>query len=344
MDRLHIYIVDIDSEYANAVADYLERKNPKILCSVIPKEDEIDSEYLKPCVFICDERYIEKCSSHDCIVLSMNINASNKENYFYKYDKTSNLYSLVMDLFLKFNESIINNEKLKSHIIMTYSILGQSGKTSIALAMSRLLALDGFNTLYINLENVSSHLFYLNDDESSIEMTKFIYEILYNKKVNIQSHIEEYSNKDNSGFSYFRNKNAFLSNLNQKQQYELLNSIIQSNIYEYIIFDCPTYISMENDISEWLINISDVRLDIIANTELDKYIKEKMTINPVGREYKTQDIEVLNKSRDLKKSNQLTIKYIEEDNSIQSKKHILNDKSFMADCKRIKDYLIHSEV
>lgn len=79
-----------------------------------------------------------------------------------KYQRISRIYQQVLELYAEIcNDAGILNGQDRTASIVFYSPVGGAGKTSLALAAATRLAVQGYKTLYLNLEDIPSEDFYL---------------------------------------------------------------------------------------------------------------------------------------------------------------------------------------
>jgi len=179
-----------------------------------------------------------------------------KENYIiisdinfdiYKYQKASKICSLIIN---KTNIDNKNDDKnnlaKKSPIILAItSACGGVGKTYISQQLAQSLAKENYKVLYILLDSFSP-LDGQFKDENEYDISKLIYYLLQKKDVN--KAIEAIKTYDHiNDVHYIRSLYPSLDGFMELQtaQY-LIKGINSNNIYDYIIFDIPSYLTQAN--------------------------------------------------------------------------------------------------
>ncbi len=157
-----------------------------------------------------------------------------------KYQRINKIYKKILDLYAdkSGNKGILSNQK-KSKAIAFYSPIGGAGKTTIALASAVRLALMGYKTFYLNLEDIASETFYLPQTGE-----KGVSEILSSlgADVNFQMKLQ--------GLMQVRDENLFYLNhfdtpndiyeLDSGEIEELVYSILKTGLFDFLLIDMGT--------------------------------------------------------------------------------------------------------
>lgn len=222
----------------------------------------------------------------------------------FKYTSTKEIYNDVM----RKSKTILAKEYYKNRettVVMIYSNIGGSGKTTVSLALAVCLAQSHMRVLYINMESVQSFQYYLSNpsylSNSAYKDLRDDNEQLYE---NIRCHIRT------EGFSYIPPLSATLLSLNLRLAFykKLIETARRSSDYDFIIVDTDGSI---NDETSMLLSTADKAIIItmqddnsVFKTEclmknLDCRDKEKFQI--VCNKYSENDVNCLISSEFAKK-------------------------------------------
>jgi len=220
-----------------------------------------------------------------------------KENYIiindtnfdiYKYQKASKICSQIVN---KTNKNKKDDKTLptinKVKIITVTSAIGGAGKTTIAEAIASILVSEGHKILLISLDLFSPYAGLLEDVNEN-DISKLIYYLQEERGVNIS--IEACKSYDHNKDIYFIRSiypslDGFIS---EKVTSSLLKGIKNNRIYDYIVFDIPSYLTkgnikiMNEANLNILIKLNDSRREKIYIEYLEK--KTKKTITIINRE------------------------------------------------------------
>ncbi|SCY84540.1 AAA family ATPase [Alkaliphilus peptidifermentans] len=291
--KLNLAIVDSDTDYLRALEHYLMNNfsqrfhvsfftQIEYLWEVLDKEDHrIDILLINPLMYT---EAIEKSNIKLIILLIEGILSTTLDGFPYikKYQLGNQIAASILNLYIETypNQYLKPEDKAKTTIIGVYSPVGGSGKTTIAILASYIHAQRGKSVFYLNLENVPSTAVYFEDMKSQNISNLFYY--LKNKKKNILLKIEGVRQFDTTlGIHYFPpvERLADFEEISWEEIVLLVNTLKESNQYDYIIIDFDSGINMKkwNQIS--LCN----RLLLVLNQDISSQIKGNSFIKEIDR-------------------------------------------------------------
>jgi len=205
---------------------------------------------------------------------------------------------IISDIFGHFSENSeqeinINDGKCNAKVFAVYSPIGGSGKSSVAIAISKILSGHASKVFYLNLETVATTFSFL-DCSSKYSLSNIFYSIK-EKSRNLPLKIEAAKNIDiSSGVNFFAPAESALE-IEEMLPEEIIILVEQLKLlgqYDYIIIDMSSSLNKTN--LELLKN-SDQILTVMLN---DKLSQDKLNI--LLREYEIlsqrENINLLNKS------------------------------------------------
>jgi len=206
--------------------------------------------------------------NYEYIISDKNIH---KDNYIiisdidfdiYKYQKASKICSLIINktnIDNKNNNSSDLTKKISTLLSVT-SACGGVGKTYLAQQLAQELAKKGYKVLYILLDSFSP-LDGSFKDENEYDISKLVYYLLQKKDVN--KAIEAVKTYDHiKDVHYIRCLYPSLDGFMKLEtaQY-FIKGINNNGIYDYIIFDIPSYLTKAN-------------IEIMKNSQISFFINK----------------------------------------------------------------------
>ncbi|MCT4542042.1 MAG: AAA family ATPase [Vallitalea sp.] len=333
MVKFNVLIADCDKGYTNAISQYLSTWEETDYNIISFTEKQLLQEYLKTektdILLISPELLTENINLSNVQVTIINTPDRIPESllsypYINKYQPGDKIARELINIFSKYcrDEIVINNNNINSTIIGVYSPIGGIGKTTVAVEIGKQYALNGYKTLFISLEELSSYISLLDCDFSN-NFSDLLYH-LKQKNKNLIMKIEGLKNVDKySGMNYFCPVSCYMDiqEISINEWIELLEYIRNNSDYEKIILDFNSSVNEKN---------------IKILKECDKVImlinNDKMAQIKINQLYKNLDILGI---EDL--SNNVDILF----NNINDKNEILEDKCIIG--KKINYYIPYDE-
>jgi len=163
---LKILIFDYNSSYANMLAallaEVIGREYEIHLCKdfcdleIIMEEKNIDILLIEEEAWL---KYSEKETNVTVILLCNDLITLNKAELdcIYKFQSVYNISKQLKEIYSRLKPEMISlSNKNQAKLLLVYSPLGGSGKTTISLALSNIFNNIGLEVFYLNLETFSS--------------------------------------------------------------------------------------------------------------------------------------------------------------------------------------------
>lgn len=283
--KYNLLIYDSDIEYCNSLYNYMVNYNSDRYNVVSFTKIDLMIEY-------CHKSKVDiLLTSHDInlselqdvdilliVILSDGIISLDKNMYpiLNKYQSGDKIVERLNSLLSEVSENSICtfNRNVQGSVIGVYSPIGGSGKTSIALAISKILGEYNDKVLYLNFEQFPSTASYFdcNSNYNLSDLLYFSMENISNFIIKVQA--IECKNKDNN-IHYFCPQNSLedIENIEYEHLEDFINRLRE--IYSYIVIDFPTALNCTTrnllDICDKVIFVVIPRND--AMTKCDKFIE-----------------------------------------------------------------------
>ena len=205
-----------------------------------------------------------------------------------KYQRINKIYKRILELYADKcgNAGILSDQK-RSKAIAFYSPIGGAGKTTVALATAARLALMGYKTFYLNLEDIASEAFYLpqTGEKGISEMLSCL-----GADINFQMKLQ--------GLMQVRDENLFYLNhfdtpndlyeLDSEEIEELVCSILKTGLFDYLLID------MGNSLDEKAVKIFEVadhvliieKTDAVGVGKLETFFRQTYIMKEYGKKMK----------------------------------------------------------
>lgn len=270
MKKIRMVVADNNKDYLESFAGFMRSSNESSrfimtyfsdidrLNTYIQRGDIIDILLISPDLY--DE---ELPLSGDVTTIFLEddvIEESNKVYSVYRYQRLDQILSDILSVYYEKNK--IAGEMLarskETQIFAVFSPSGGSGKTTIAVNLCKQLALNDLKVFYLNSEtfNTSRLYFSSQDDDYSLKILYYV----KSKTEQLLSKIEQLKKHDpDVGVDYFdleTNAEEMLE-LTEKEIHHLLNGLVQTGAYDYIIVDLDSSIHTRNIAmlkeSDWIV-------------------------------------------------------------------------------------------
>lgn len=157
-----------------------------------------------------------------------------------KYQRISNIFKKILEYYADICGDIgILSDQKKTKTVAFYSPIGGAGKTTMALTAAARLAMTGYKTCYINLEDIASEDCYLpqTGEKGMSEMLGCL-GTGTNFKMKLQGLLQ--TKTDNLFYlNHFDSPNDIYE-LEPEETTELIHSFLRTGLFDYLILDMGT--------------------------------------------------------------------------------------------------------
>ncbi|MFD1017666.1 AAA family ATPase [Thalassobacillus hwangdonensis] len=275
MKKIQLTLLEEDHEYIEFLSDYLrssEWRN-RVELNVFTNE-RVFQEYLmqEPVIQLVllsenanKEWKIDRLKSDSSLMLIVLNDTQHQQNEgsVFKFQPADRLMSKIITTYAEVSETSLSSGNVKTKLLSFYSAMGGVGKTSLAVNLSRQLALVGENVFYLNLELMNSTSLFFNSPEDQHTSQLFYYAKAKPELLPVK--LEELVKRDPyNQVDYF----DLAVNAEEMKDFtaENLRTVIQalagSGTYDYILVDLDS--SMEERVREALM-LSDLILWVLSN-------------------------------------------------------------------------------
>jgi cellulose biosynthesis protein BcsQ len=262
MEIINVLLVGKDMEYCKALTESITKLSNEIMISLCDAKDismiDMDKQQL---ILLEGEKIGEEFFDDKKFVLMVEskneacLNIENKVFRLYKYENVKELVRIIYIIFNAITEkSIITISDNNCKLISVFSSFGGSGKTSVSLGLAQeLVRFRGKKTLYINYEECDGTWNYFDFQSENIfdSIGNYLYYLNKGKPFDANVFLKE----DEYGVNYFKpnlGRNQ-LRELLQKDLLLFINNLKETNLFDYIIFDC---LACLDDSTLWLLKNS----------------------------------------------------------------------------------------
>ena len=262
MDIINILLIGSDMEYCKALSESISELSKEIMITLYDKKNftllNIDNPSL---VLIEEENDCMKIQGKDYPVLLVEsnkeacIDIENKIFCLYKYE---NVKELIRSLFIIYNaltgKSITTISDNNCKLVSVFSCCGGGGKTSLSLGLAQeFVRFRGKKTLYMNYEECDGTWNYMDfqREKKHDSIGSYLYYLNKGRDLDLNAFLKE----DEYGVFYFKpsfGRNQ-LKMLCAADLCLFCNKLIETNMFDYIIFDCHACL---DDSTLWLLKNS----------------------------------------------------------------------------------------
>lgn len=168
-----------------------------------------------------------------------------KVEYVYRYSSIKEIFHKVIGKagIEKVLDNKSRNKSEKTKTIMVYSPIGGSGKTTVSLGISKQLSDLNKKVIYVSLQSLQDYQYYIHDYEY---VANGFDKTLIRKDSNIMAEI--LNNIGNEGFDYLKAFDGPMMayGLTDEHYSYLINKIVESGIYDYIVMDTSSELNNQN--------------------------------------------------------------------------------------------------
>ena len=197
--------------------------------------------------FDVDMNCLPKRCAFAYFVDSNGIEMQNGQRAICKFQKVDQIYKQILSIYAEKASSITGFKAIDDNgkIIVFCSASGGVGSSTMAAACAALIASQGKNALYLNLEKFgSADIFFSGQGQFSMSDIIFA---LKSKKTNLPMKLESCVKQDQSGVYFYSQANIALDmmELNVDDTIRLLSELKLMGEYDYIIVDIEFAINQE---------------------------------------------------------------------------------------------------
>lgn len=253
MQNISVVLIDSDAKFLEGLEwKLLEELGGNAEIESITEQEYFEEYFAKPksidVLVIHEEQYVEcvkKQNVNLTFVLQENEAEKQEDTRLCMIHKYLNLNEMVRYITEKITRRLnIQSSTDANRVtrgIMVYSPIGGVGKTTTALGLSIALAKQGKKVLYFNAENVQNFQWYMQD-------RTYAYEELAACIINEDEHALSYLKNalGQEEFDYVRpmRQSILAYGINEENYFYFINQILEANIYDYIIFDVSSELTL----------------------------------------------------------------------------------------------------
>ncbi|WP_099158601.1 AAA family ATPase [Virgibacillus ndiopensis] len=260
MKKIRLIVADNNELYLESLAAYLRSSSDstRFIVSLFSKTEtlemyinqgeNIDILLINPQMFTDS---LKVSQSTIIIFLDDDKVAKPTNNYasVYRYQRLNQLVSDVLAIYYQENElaGMLLARSKQTSVLSVFSPVGGSGKTTVAINLCKQLALNGSKVFYLNLELLNTTKLYFSSLEDNPSL-----QILYYIKAEsnqLLSKIESLKKYDPySMVDYFDIEISAeeMLELNESDVNKLINSVVQTGSYDYIVVDLDSSLHKRN--------------------------------------------------------------------------------------------------
>ncbi len=270
MNNLYIVVVDEDENFIEPLQVKLSQVFIKSTVEIITTKRYLEKYFSSPksidILIINEELYTKDIDRHDIKNKFILVEEeSNEENGIFKYTSVVDICNYIVQN-IKSSSSNLPIEKKDTQIIVVYSPIGGSGKTTFSVGMSLALA-NNKDVMYISTEVLQTFKFLIDENETaSVRLEKSMLKQDCNILDNLSDSIS------NKVFDYIKPFNSSTSSLGITLEnfMHLICNIKELNIYDYLIVDTSSELDYEKCL---LMSIAN-KVVVVAN-------QDKLSINKI---------------------------------------------------------------
>ncbi|AXI09543.1 hypothetical protein CUC15_11690 [Oceanobacillus zhaokaii] len=260
MKKLRIVVADENLDYVESLASYLRtaEESSRFIVTYFTSTEKL-------------ELYLDQGESIDILLISPGIYHTNlkvlndtsfifldddkltagstEHNSVYRYQRLGQLVSNMLAIYYDRNQTagkyLARSKQTK--VLSVYSPVGGAGKTTIAVNLSKQLALNNAKVFYLNLELINTTSLYFSSSEDNPSLQIFYY--VKAESPQLLSKIEALKKYDPySMVDYFDieiNADELLE-FNESDVKRLINGIVETGSYDYIVIDLDSSLHERN--------------------------------------------------------------------------------------------------
>lgn len=247
MNNLVVVIADEDEQYLMPIElKFIEEFEDKAEIIMITTRDYLQEYFSVPkkidILIVNKSLCLDTFSKHDIEnVFILTENEAENDHEIYKYTSVRDIYNYVIGN-LKSNTQDFVTRKESTKLILVYSPVGGSGKTTIATGISDIISKQKKTVLFISTENLQSFGYLLGCNNW---LSKNFIKSLLNKDFDIIDKLK--TAIEVAEFHYLPPIQQAISvaGITLEKYIYLINKLKELNIYDYIIVDSTSELNVE---------------------------------------------------------------------------------------------------
>ena len=260
-DKVQIIILDRDIFYSQSLSTYIVNAHNHYAVKVFHTSYQMD-QYLKECeknnkkvgdILLLDEGYQDKYNNVCPLSIALvkdkaHLIGNSYLHKIYKYDMADILLNKAIYQYEKIMHKRMEALEKHSKLIGFFSASGGTGKTTLAVSVSRILTLYHKKVLYLSFEEIPSISIYFGESHHQKTISDFLYQFFIKEKESVVRLIKDYLITDSWGVDTFAsNINYYnLMQLDPEDIKILLNYLCTYTEYDYICLDIPNPFQPQN--------------------------------------------------------------------------------------------------
>lgn len=259
MKKMQLILLDSDSLFLKSFNEYIISSNlhskfdiklfstKESMKSFLASEQGYDILLVKPALYSKEMLVNEK----SMVVFLQEGESQAEEGIFevFKYQPLNKLLSSILAIYYEHFTSFsgLARKGIKTKVISIYSPVGGSGKTTIAVNISRQLALKGHKVFYLNLELLNSTSLYFRSqgDQPSLQILYYLKARPDQLLAKVEA-LKKYD--DQSKVDYFDLPPCpdEMMAITKEEIKKLVQALIETEQYDYILIDLDSSIHERN--------------------------------------------------------------------------------------------------
>lgn len=237
VDFLKSYSMALSSRFSDKLEVYTFSNMENAMSALVDSRIDV---FLAGDNFEIDTSSIPEECGFAYLVDSNDIKSFKNEHTICRFQKMDLIYRDILGIFSE-KEYIIsgsNTANSNCKVLLFTGIEGGTGASSVAAACALYFSQSGKRTLYLNIEKFgSADVFFYG--EGQYTMSDIVYNIK-SKKSNLSLKLESSVRIDKRGVYFFSSPNLVLDllELDIEDKKLLINTLLMSSQYDYIIIDC----------------------------------------------------------------------------------------------------------
>lgn len=237
VDFLKSYSMALSSRFSDKLEVYTFSNMENAMSALVDSRIDV---FLAGDNFEIDTSSIPEECGFAYLVDSNDIKSFKNEHTICRFQKMDLIYRDILGIFSEKEYIISGSSTANSNckVLLFTGIEGGTGASSVAAACALYFSQSGKRTLYLNIEKFgSADVFFYG--EGQYTMSDIVYNIK-SKKSNLSLKLESSVRIDKRGVYFFSSPNLVLDllELDIEDKKLLINTLLMSSQYDYIIIDC----------------------------------------------------------------------------------------------------------
>ncbi len=260
MKKIRIVVADYEKSYIESLSSYLRSSDEAArfittyFTSKSTLQEFLNQNELIDILLISPALYDETLSiPNDTLLIFLEDNKLSNNNpnlqAVYRYQRLNQLISNILSIYYENNQQaghLLARSK-QTQVLTVYSPAGGTGKTTIAVNLSKQLALNNLKIFYLNLELLNTSSLYFQSEEDNPSLQIFYY--VKSESPQLLSKIEALKKFDPHALvSYFDIAISAdeLMEFSENDVKRLINGIVDTGTYDFIVVDLDSSLHERN--------------------------------------------------------------------------------------------------